>query len=60
MAVASLERYYNNPQAIRGVVKIRKGEAVRLMMWASNLDGVKAIFSHYLKQVGDIAYGGLN
>jgi len=51
MSVATLERCYNNRQVFRGRVKIRKGEAVRLMMQASDLDKVKAINICYLKQV---------
>jgi len=58
MAMAQLERCYNNRQVFRGLVRRRKGETVRLMMQASNMDNVKAIFIHYLKQVGNIALEG--
>ena len=50
--MAKLERCYNNGQVFRGIVKIRKGESAWLIMQASNMDNVKAIFTHYLKQVG--------
>lgn len=51
MAIATLERCYNNLNVFRGVVKIRKGEAVRMMMEATNMTKVKAIFTHFAKQV---------
>ena len=51
MAIATLERCYNNPAVFRGVVKIRKGEAVRMMMEATDLDSVKSILNHFTKQV---------
>ena len=51
MAVATLERCYNNPTVFTGVVKIRKGEAVKMMMEATSMDSVKAIFSHFVTHV---------
>ena len=51
MAIATLERCYNNTAVFDGVVKIRKGEAVRMMMEATSLDAVKAIFTHFTTQV---------
>jgi len=51
MAVATLERCYNNPKVFTGVVKIRKGETVRMIMLATNIDSVKAIFSHFVSRV---------
>ena len=51
MAVATLERCYNNPAVFAGVVKIRKGEAVKMMMEATTMDSVKAIFSHFTTHV---------
>ena len=51
MAVATLERCYNNPSVFTGVVKIRRGEAVRLMSMATNLESVKAIFSYFVSKV---------
>lgn len=51
MAIATLERCYDNPGVFTGVVKIRKGEAVRMMMEATSLDSVKAIFAYFLNQV---------
>ena len=62
MAVATLERCYNNPKVFTGVVKIRKGETVRMIMLATNIDAVRAIFSHFLSKVrhtqSDVVSGG--
>ena len=51
MAVATLERCYNNYGVFQGVVKIRKGEAVKMMMDATSTDRVKSIFNHFVHQV---------
>ncbi|XP_048842084.1 squalene synthase isoform X3 [Brienomyrus brachyistius] len=51
MAIATLSACYNNPQVFQGVVKIRKGQAVTLMMQASNMDAVKAIISQYSQEI---------
>ena len=51
MAVATLERCYNNRKVFTGVVKIRRGETVRLMAMATDIDAVKAIFFHFLSLV---------
>uniref|UniRef100_A0A3B3RMY2 Squalene synthase n=1 Tax=Paramormyrops kingsleyae TaxID=1676925 RepID=A0A3B3RMY2_9TELE len=51
MAIATLSACYNNPQVFQGVVKIRKGQAVTLMMQASNMDAVKAIVSQYSQEI---------
>ncbi|KAK7502962.1 hypothetical protein BaRGS_00005911 [Batillaria attramentaria] len=51
MAIATLERCYNNPAVFTGVVKIRKGEAVKMMMGATNIEKVKAIMHHFTLQI---------
>ncbi|XP_067939396.1 squalene synthase-like [Watersipora subatra] len=51
MAIATLEKLYNNVKVFGGVVKIRKGTAVRLMGTSSDIDKVKAIFSHFLLKI---------
>lgn len=51
MAVATLERLYDNPKVFQGVVKIRKGEAVHLMETATDIEKVKAVFTHFLLKV---------
>lgn len=52
MAIATLAACYNNQQVFRGVVKIRKGQAVTLMMDATNIKAVKAIMYQYVEEVG--------
>ena len=52
MAIAILVACYNNKQVFRGVVKIRKGQAVTLMMDATNMQSVKAIMYQYVEEVG--------
>ncbi|CAL8393935.1 squalene synthase isoform X2 [Gadus morhua] len=47
MALATLTVCYNNPMVFRGVVKIRKGQAVTLMMDANNMEAVRAIITQY-------------
>nr|XP_056709844.1 squalene synthase [Euleptes europaea] len=51
MAIATLAACYNNKQVFRGVVKIRKGQAVTLMMDATNMDAVKAIMYQYVEEI---------
>ncbi|XP_036089495.1 squalene synthase isoform X2 [Rousettus aegyptiacus] len=51
MAIATLAACYNNQQVFKGVVKIRKGRAVTLMMDATNMPAVKAIIHQYLEEI---------
>ncbi|XP_054835094.1 squalene synthase-like [Eublepharis macularius] len=51
MAIATLAACYNNKQVFRGTVKIRKGQAVTLMMDATNIDAVKAIMYQYVEEI---------
>uniref|UniRef100_A0A8C8VI28 Squalene synthase n=1 Tax=Pelusios castaneus TaxID=367368 RepID=A0A8C8VI28_9SAUR len=51
MAIATLAAFYNNSQVFRGVVKIRKGQAVTLMMDATNIQAVKAIMYQYVEEI---------
>ncbi|XP_060105854.1 squalene synthase isoform X3 [Heteronotia binoei] len=51
MAIATLAACYNNKQVFRGVVKIRKGQAVTLMMDATNMEAVKAIMYQYVEEI---------
>ncbi|XP_050389629.1 squalene synthase isoform X1 [Patella vulgata] len=51
MAIGTLERCYNNSKVFKGVVKIRKGEAVKMMMGSTNLEQVKAIMSHFTSEI---------
>lgn len=51
MAIATLAACYNNQQVFKGVVKIRKGQAVTLMMDATNMPAVKAIIHQYMEEI---------
>ncbi|XP_062857997.1 squalene synthase isoform X2 [Trichomycterus rosablanca] len=51
MAIATLSACYNNPQVFQGVVKIRKGQAVTLMMEATNMQAVKSIIAQYSQEI---------
>ena len=51
MAIATLSTCYNNPMVFQGVVKIRKGQAVTLMMEATNMTAVQTIISQYSQEV---------
>ncbi|XP_036096507.1 squalene synthase isoform X2 [Molossus molossus] len=50
MAIATLATCYNNQQVFKGVVKIRKGQTVTLMMDATNMPAVKAIIDQYMEE----------
>ncbi|CAB1340139.1 unnamed protein product [Coregonus sp. 'balchen'] len=50
MAIATLSACYNNPQVFQGVVKIRKGQAVTLMMQATNMGAVQSIMAQYSQE----------
>uniref|UniRef100_A0A3B4WM69 Squalene synthase n=1 Tax=Seriola lalandi dorsalis TaxID=1841481 RepID=A0A3B4WM69_SERLL len=52
MAIATLSKCYNNPMVFQGVVKIRKGQAVTLMMEATNMQAVQTIITQYSQEVG--------
>lgn len=52
MAIATLAEVYNNPEVFRGVVKIRKGLACRMILESGDLDG---IFAWFNKLAGGIA-----
>lgn len=45
MAIATLAEIYDNPEVFRGVVKIRKGLACRMILESGNLDGIYAWFN---------------
>ncbi|KAG8537968.1 hypothetical protein GDO81_021244, partial [Engystomops pustulosus] len=51
MAIATLAACYNNQQVFKGVVKIRKGQAVTLMMDATNIQAVRAIMYQYVNEI---------
>ncbi|TWW68894.1 Squalene synthase [Takifugu flavidus] len=51
MAIATLSSCYNNPMVFQGVVKIRKGQAVTLMMDATNMGAVQTIIAQYSQEI---------
>ncbi|XP_063296882.1 squalene synthase-like isoform X2 [Pelobates fuscus] len=51
MAIATLAACYNNQQVFKGVVKIRKGQAVTLMMNTTNIEAVKATMFQYTEEI---------
>jgi farnesyl-diphosphate farnesyltransferase len=51
MAIATLANCYNNPAVFKGVVKIRKGTALQLMMRATDMDAVYSIFDEYTFEI---------
>ncbi|XP_063297683.1 squalene synthase-like [Pelobates fuscus] len=51
MAIATLAACYNNQQVFKGVVKIRKGQAVTLMMNTINIEAVKAAIFQYAEEI---------
>jgi len=48
MAIATLERCYNNPAVFSSEVKIRKGEAVQLMIGSTDYISVCNYFQYYV------------
>lgn len=51
MAIATLAEVYNNPDVFRGVVKIRKGLACRMILESGSSDGVSWWFYKLTKQI---------
>ena len=55
MAVATLAACYSNPRVFTGVVKIRKGQAVALMMQSTNMKQLRTIMAQFAREVGMLA-----
>lgn len=53
MAVATLAVCYNNPRVFTGVVKIRKGQAVALMMQSTNMKQLHCIMAQFAREVSN-------
>lgn len=51
MAIATLAACYNNPKVFRGVVKIRKGEACKLIIKGRTMEDLREIFDAYLVEM---------
>ena len=51
MAIATLAACYNNPNVFTGVVKIRKGQAVALMMESTSMPQLQVIMAQFAEEV---------
>ena len=51
MAIATLAACYSNPNVFTGVVKIRKGQAVALMMESTNMAQLQNIMAQFAEEV---------
>ena len=51
MAIATLAELYNNPLVLSGVVKIRKGLAVKLINETAKEEGLHKWFNRFAKQI---------
>lgn len=51
MAIATLAVCYNNPNVFTGVVKIRKGQAVALMMESTNMTQLHDVMAQFAEEV---------
>lgn len=51
MAIATLAEVYNNPEVFRGVVKIRKGLACRMILESRDMDGISAWFNKLSRRI---------
>jgi farnesyl-diphosphate farnesyltransferase len=51
MAIATLARIYNNYDVFKREVKIRKGEAVQIMMYGGNYETIISYFVQYINEV---------
>lgn len=47
MAIATLDKVYDNEDVFTGVVKIRKGLACKLILDSTNLQNLHATFAHF-------------
>jgi farnesyl-diphosphate farnesyltransferase len=53
MAIATLARIYNNYDVFKKAVKIRKGEAVQIMMYGGDYETIISYFVKYIKEMED-------
>ncbi|KAG2223681.1 hypothetical protein INT45_007259 [Circinella minor] len=51
MAIATLNLVFNNMDVYKRNVKIRKGEAVELILASTSMDSVVSIFRHYVHEI---------
>ncbi|MBW7936738.1 MAG: hypothetical protein H3C71_06295 [Flavobacteriales bacterium] len=48
MAMATLAEVYNNPKVFKGIVKIRKGLASKLMLYTNDMNAVIKSFKRFM------------
>ncbi|KAI8880196.1 farnesyl-diphosphate farnesyltransferase [Backusella circina FSU 941] len=51
MAIATLSLVFNNLNVYQRNIKIRKGEAVKMILQSTNMDNVITIFRHYVFEI---------
>ncbi|KAI9488419.1 farnesyl-diphosphate farnesyltransferase [Zychaea mexicana] len=51
MAIATLALVFNNMDVYQRNIKIRKGEAVELILAATSMDNVVSVFRHYVHEI---------
>ncbi|KAL5018914.1 hypothetical protein ScPMuIL_004636 [Solemya velum] len=51
VAIARLEKSYNNPEHFVKTLKIRKGQTLRIMNTSRDIESVKSVFYHYLNKI---------
>jgi hypothetical protein len=51
MAIATLDKCFNNYDVFTGVVKVRKGLAVRMILDSNSLDGVELWFRNFAQRI---------
>ncbi|KAI7877852.1 farnesyl-diphosphate farnesyltransferase [Lichtheimia hyalospora FSU 10163] len=51
MAIATLALVFNNMDVYERNIKIRKGEAVKLILASKNMDNVVEVFRHYIRVI---------
>jgi hypothetical protein len=51
MAIATLDKVFDNPDVFTGVVKIRKGLACKLILESSNMAELRRCFSHFATRI---------
>lgn len=51
MAIATLALCYNNPSVFTRVVKIRRGQAVDLMMQSTDMNNLRAIMARFAEEI---------
>jgi hypothetical protein len=51
MAIATLDKVYNNKDVFSGVVKVRKGLAVKMIMTCGTLPGIKSWFHQFATEI---------